>query len=146
MTKLTALRKSSLNQDCLEKLLEISPNLYNLEINYELLQKFIDHESICTLLKHRITHIYILIPKGTDTNSFLMSISTLPKRFPLLRHIYFCFEEVSYTCELSILRMLKYLSQWKSLVSFGLVGSELKEKIIKENLQQWIVDIPIFTI
>ena len=140
LTKLTALRESSLNQDCLQKLLEISPNLYNLEINYDLLRKFFDNESISTLLKHRITHIYILIPKSTDSDAFLISISTLPKRFPFLRHIYFCFEEVSHICELSILTVLKYLIEWKSLVSFGIVGSELKQKIINENLPQWIVD------
>ena len=139
LIKLTALRASSLNDECFQRLLEISPNLYNLEINYDLLRKFFDNQSICHLLKHRITHLYILISSTTDIGLFLSSIEILLEKLPFLRHLYVCFEKVVDACERTILTFLKYLSQWKSLVSFGIVSNELSARTLTDDFPQWIV-------
>jgi len=140
LTKLTALRDSSINADFFQRLLEISPNLYHLEINYESLLSCFDNESICILLKHRITHIYLLITGITIIESVVSSISRLPSIFPSLKHIYFCFETISSSCELLISTVLKYLSEWNSLVSFGVVGTGLTQAIVLKDPQQWVLD------
>ncbi len=36
--------------------------------------------------------------------------------------------------------VLKYLSKWNCLISFGVVGNELTKSIASKNLQQWILN------
>jgi hypothetical protein len=140
LTKLTALRDSSINAEFFQRLLEISPNLHHLEIHYEFLRSCFDNESICILLKHRITHIYLLITAAMDIESIISSISRLPSILPSLKHIYFFFDKISSVCELLISTFLKYLSEWNFLVSFGVVGTGLTQTMISKDLQQWVLD------
>ncbi len=139
LTQFTALRESTISADCCQKLLEISPNLYHLEVNYEFLRSLFDNESICYLLKHRITHIYILITTSRDLESVISSISRLTLIFPFLKHFYFCLEMVCQSSELFILSIFKYLSEWRSLVSFGVVGINLTKEIFSKDLPQWVM-------
>jgi len=140
LTKITALRESPINADCFQKLLEISPNLHHLEVNYEFLRPLLDDESVCLLLKHRITRIYILITTSTNLESIISSISRLPSIFLSLKHFYFCLENFSQSSELLILSVFKYLSEWNCLISFGVVDAGLKEELFPKDLQQWVLE------
>jgi len=140
LTKITLLRGSVINIECFQRLLEISPNLYHLEVNYEFLRSLFDNESVCLLLTHRITHIYILITKSTNLESVISSISRLPSIFPSLKHFYFSLEKISQSSESLILVIFKYLSEWNSLVSFGVVGAGLIQEIFSRDLQQWFLE------
>jgi len=140
LTKITALCESPINADFFQRLLEKSPNLHHLEVNYEFLRPLLDIESVCLLLKHRITHIYILITTSTNLELIISSISRLPSIFPSLKHFYFCLENFSQSSELLILSVFKYLLQWNWLVSFGVVGAILAKEIFSEDLQQWVLE------
>jgi hypothetical protein len=140
LTKITALRESPINTDCFQRLIEILPNLHHLEVNYEFLRPLLDIESVCLLLKHRITHIYILITTSKNLESIISSISRLPSIFPSLKHSYFYLEKFSQSSELLISVFFKYLSEWNCLVSFGVVGAGLKQELFSKDLQQWVLE------
>lgn len=140
LNKITTLRESAMNSECFQGLLEISPNLYHLELNYEFLRPQFDIESVCFLLKHRITHIYILITKTTDLESITSSISRLTSIFPFLKHLYFSLEENNQSADLLILSILNNLSNWSCLVSFGIVNTRLTEEILSKPLPKWVLE------
>ena len=139
LTKVAALRDSCIHADYFQRLLEIAPNLYHLEANYEFLRPLLENESVCFLLKQRITHIYMLITTSTNLDLFISSIPHLASVFSSLKHFYICLDNISEPTEPLILTIFKYLSEWNSLVSLGIVGINLTEAISSKDPQQWVL-------
>ena len=135
-----ALEKSSINVDDFKKLLDASPNLYHLAVNYEIIKSFFDHESICSLLERRMTHLLIGVSSTTSIQSTTDSLARFSSIFPLLKHLYFHTETKNQPVESLILAIFKYLSHWKFLVSFGVANIVLDEKISSEDIHQWVID------
>jgi len=80
------------------------------------------------------------ITASTNLESVIVSISRLPSIFPSLKHSYFWVEPVSQSSELLILTVLKHLSEWSSLISFGVVGAILAVETLSKDLQQWVLE------
>jgi hypothetical protein len=123
-----------------ERLLEVSPNLHDLEVNYEFLRLLFDSESVCLLLKQRITHIYIRITETTNLESVICSMPRLTSIFPSLTHFYFNIEKSEQSAKLLILAVFNHLSEWNSLVSFGVVDVRLTQEILSKDLYQWVLE------
>ena len=134
-----ALRGSGINMEYFQRLLEVSPNLYHLEVNYEFLQPLFDNECACLLYGHRITHLYTTVPSTMTLESVTYSISRLTSIFPSLKHFYFNLEKGYQSSESLILSVLKYLSEWNSLISFGVVDIVMTEQIFSKDIQQWVL-------
>ena len=137
LTKLTALNNSTITSDYLQKLFEIARNLQHLEVNYDFIQIYFDNEIICNLFQKRITHLYLLIKSSTDLKLFVSTFDRFLSVFSLLKHFYISLEQQFDPPELIILLVLQKLSQLNSLISFGIVGIDLEDKLT-QNLCQWI--------
>ncbi len=135
-----ALEKSSVHADDFRKLVEVSPNLYHLAINYEFLKPFFDNESVCYLLEHRITHLLIGISSTTKHESVSDSISRLASIFPSLRHLYFHTESDDQPAESLILSVFKHLYKWNFLVSFGVANMTMGWKTPTTDIRQWVIE------
>jgi hypothetical protein len=135
-----ALRGLAISMEYFQSLLEVSPNLYHLEVNYEFLQPLFDNEYTCLLFGHRITHLYMTVPLLMSLESVTFSISRLPSIFPCLKHFYFNLEKGYQSSESLILAVLKYLSQWNFLVSFGVVDIVMTKEILSKDIQQWVLE------
>jgi len=140
LTFSVALEKSSINADDFKKLLEVSPNLYHLSVNYEFLKPFFDNESICYLLEHRITHLLIGISSTTSLESVIDSISRLSTIFPFLKHLYFHTELDTQSIEPLILTILNHLYKWNNLVSFGLANITINGEILTKGIREWVIE------
>ncbi len=130
LTKIAAVRESAADTQVFQRLLEVSPNLHDLRVNYVFLRPLLDDESVCLLLKQRITHLYIFTPFLTDSQSIIPSINQLVSIFPFLKHLHFCLENRYESAERLIAVILKSLSKWQSLVSFGVSKAVIKKKNI----------------
>lgn len=137
LTKLTALNNSTITSDYLQKFFEISRNLQHLEVNYEFFRIYLDDEIICNLFHQRITKLYLLIKSSTDLELFVSTFDRFLSVFSLLKHFYISLEKQFDPPELIILLILQNLSKLTSLISFGIVGIDLEDKLT-ENLCQWI--------
>jgi hypothetical protein len=91
-------------------------------------------------LRQRIAHIYIIISLSTSLESVIPSLSQLTSVFPLLKHFYFGLEKGYESCESLILAILKSLSKWNSLISFGVVNAVMAEQILSKDIQQWVME------
>ncbi|CAF4291574.1 unnamed protein product, partial [Adineta steineri] len=109
LTKVLAWRGSSVNMEYFRRLLEIAPNLYHLEVNFEFIRSLLDNEYICELFRRRITHLYISIPTTIDVESVVSSISRLTTIATSLKHFYLSLLKDYKASELTILDILKYL-------------------------------------
>ena len=140
LIQVTSLRKLSIDAEDFQRLLEVSPNLRHLEVNYEFLQPLFDNKSVCLLLEQRITHIYMCISSPTNLESVISSISQLTTIFPSLKHLYFCLENGYQSAESLILAVLNCLSKWNSLISFGAVDAVMTEETLSKDLRQWVIE------
>ena len=140
LTRFSVLSESPINMEYFHKILEVSPNLYNLEVSYEFFQPVLDNELVCPLLKQRITHLYISLSFSTSLELVISSISHLTSIFPLLKHFYFRLKSRYHSAELLILTLLHSLSKWNSLVSFGVVDALITEEVLSNDIQQWVLE------
>ncbi len=140
LSKLVALKKTSLDTECFQRLLEQSPNLHYLDVNYKLLQPLLDNESVCLLLKRRITHLYISISSVMILELVISSMPQLASTLSSLKHLYFTLDKRDQTAESLILAVLNSLSKWNSLVSFGIVDVLMKEETLSKGIQQWVME------
>lgn len=135
-----ALEKSSVHADDFQKLLEVSPNLYHLAVNFEFIKPLFDNESVCYLLEHRITHLLIAISSTTNLESITDSIPRFSSVFPSLKHLYFHTETRDQPVESLILTVFKHLCKWNLLVSFGVANMTMDTKILSKGLRQWVLE------
>lgn len=138
-TFFVALEKSSINADDFKKLLEVSPNLYHLAINYEFIKPFFDNESVCYFLEHRITHLLIGISSTTSLTSVIDSITRLSTVFPSLKHLYF-HTESEQSVESLILTVFNHLNKWNFLVSFGVANITMDSKKLTKGIREWVIE------
>lgn len=135
-----SLEKSSVDVGDFKQILEVSPNLYHLAVNYEFIKPLFDNESICYLLERRITHLLIGISEKTNFESVVDSISRLSTVFPSLKHLYFHTQSNRQTTEPLILMIFNHLSKWNNLVSFGVANAKIDEKILTKGIREWIIE------
>lgn len=140
LTFFVALEKSSVNPDDFYKLLEVSPNLYHLAVNYEFIKPLFDNESVCYLLEHRITHLLIGISSKTNVQSVTDSIPRFSSVFPSLKHLYFHTETMDQSVESLILTIFKHLCKWNLLVSFGVANMTMDSKILSKDIREWVIE------
>ncbi len=135
-----ALEKSSVDTDDFYKLLEVSPNLYHLAVNYEFITPLFDNESVCYLLEHRITHLLIAISSTTNLQSVADSVSRFSSVFPSLKHLYFHTQRIDQPVESLILTIFKHLCKWNLLVSFGVANMTMDSKILSKDIREWVIE------
>jgi hypothetical protein len=140
LTRVVALFELSIDATHFQRLLEASPNLHHLEINYEFLRPLLDDESVCILLKQRITHMYISICLPTTLESVISSMSQLTTTFSSMKHLYFGLEKGYQPAESLILAVLNSLSKWNSLISFNAVDVLMTEETLSKDLQHWVIE------
>jgi hypothetical protein len=141
LTRVSALRESTVNTKYFQKLLEVSPNLHHFEVSYEFLRPLLDNnEPICLLLQQRITHIYILIPKSASVESVISSIPQLASVFSSLKHFYFGLEKGYQSSESLVVAVLNSLFKWNSLVSFGVVDAVMTLETSSKDIEQWVME------
>jgi hypothetical protein len=132
--------QSSINIENFHKLLEASTNVYNLNIDDGFLQSLLGDESLCFLLKHRITHLCITIFSSTALELIISSVSRLTSMFSSLKHLYFWLEKSCQSDESLIVAVFNYLSVWNALISFATVGTIIKPEILTKDLRQWVIE------
>jgi hypothetical protein len=140
LTALSAWRKSCVNTKHLQRLLEVSPNLYHLKVNFDFLQPLFDDESVCLLLQQRITHLYILLSLSESLEPVISSMPRLISTFSSLKHFYFCLEKGCQPSEPLILSTLSYITKCNSLISFGVVNAVMTQEILSKDIQQWVME------
>jgi hypothetical protein len=123
-----------------QELLAMSPNLHHLVINYDSLQPLLDKESVCHLLGHRITLLYIHLSLSTSIESTNSSIPCLVSVFPHLKHLYFSVGKTDQSAEALLLTVFSHLSKWNSLVSFGVVDIVMTPETLEKGLRQWVLE------
>ena len=129
-----------MNLDDFKYLLEMSPNLYHLAVNFELFKSFVDAESLSDLLKQRITHVLIATSLTTTMETIVESIAKFSIILPKLRHLYFHLESTDYLIKPLIQSVLTCLPHWKDLISFGVTNTQLEDLTTSEQIRQWIID------
>ncbi|CAF0817969.1 unnamed protein product [Adineta steineri] len=140
LTKVLAWRGSSVNMEYFRRLLEIAPNLYHLEVNFEFIRSLLDNEYICELFRRRITHLYISIPITIDVESVVSSISRLTTIATSLKHFYLSLLKDYKASELTILDILKYLPNCHCLISFGIVDIIITKELVSKDIHRWILE------
>jgi hypothetical protein len=135
---------SSIESKDFQALLEASPNLYNLTINYGILETLFDSESVCQLLGQRITDLKITLYSGSiELNTIVLS--RLASIFSHLRHL--CFDgddDIIETAEPLIIAALNHLSNWNSLVSLSILHMPIMKETCDKNIHQWVSEhIPV---
>jgi hypothetical protein len=120
-------------------ILEASPNLYDLTIHFDALQSFFDDDSVCRLLGQRITHTKIILySESIEQNTFPMA--RLASIFPRLKCLCFEMEVFNTTSELFILAAFNHFSEWKSLISFSVLGMVMIDETIAKDIHQWVLE------
>lgn len=140
LTFFVALTQPSVNAEDLKRLLESSPNLYHLAVSFEFIQPMFDHESVCQLLKRRITHLLIGISRTTTIQSVADSLERLSTIFPRLRHLYFHPSSSTEEIESLIQSAFQCIHQWKSLVSFGIANITMDSIIGSKDIREWVIE------
>jgi hypothetical protein len=135
-----SLDEAQLQADDFQKLIEASPNLYHLAVNYNVLQAFFDNESLCHLLEHRITHLLISISDSITVQSVADSISHFSSIFPSLKHFYFHPLSTTESTDPLILSVFQHLPEWRSLVSFGIANAKLESETVSKGIRQWVIE------
>ncbi len=140
LTFFVSLEESSVEANDFQKLLEASPNLYHLAVNYKFIQPFFDNESLCYLLQHRITHLLVSISSSCGLQSVADSMSRFSSVFPSLKHLYFHPISSSEPIEPLILAVFQHLCKWKSLISFGVANAMMESKIVSKGIRPWVIE------
>ena len=145
LTFFVALTQPSVNAEDFKRLLELSPNLYHLAVNFEFIQPMFDHETVCQLLERRITHLLIGISRRTTIQSVADSIDRLVTIFPRLRHLYFHPSSSTEEIESLIRSAFQCIHRWESLISFGIANIAMESIIGSKDIREWVIENSSFT-
>lgn len=139
LTFFVALRDLPVNVDDFHRLLQVSPNLYHMALNYEVIQSFLDHEGTVTLLSQRLTELLIGITTSITAASTAALLNRLSTVCPSLRHLYFHFRDKDEPAEPLIIAALACLPGWARMISLGVAHIRLNPSIVSPSLRQWVL-------
>lgn len=135
--RLTLVGSCPIDLENLSRLIESTPNLFRLDVPYEILTSILNIPQLCSLLRQRITALSIndLPPSSTKQNPLF--IYKLVSTFQQIQHFYLDMRILDTFIDECILRYFdEFYRQNRYLTSFCVDGKPSDE--MKRNATEWL--------